>query len=151
MKSKNLPMRPHSVVIILNNEKKFLLVRCSSSPGCWSFVSETIEPGESPEAAAVRGVKEETGINVDLLARSSYTPEHPWTPEYVKSKHFRWSGDRFTIFLAQFLGDDSEIILDKQEVLAYKWINQEDFSRDILSEKMTDIFKKTAAEFAKCM
>lgn len=51
---------------VIIREQKVLLIRRSlndkSEPGEWCPVNETIEEGESPEEAVVRGVKEEVGF-----------------------------------------------------------------------------------------
>ncbi len=46
-------------------------VRCS---GAWETVHGTIEPGERPEDAAIREVREETGLPVDRLYNVTVQP-----------------------------------------------------------------------------
>jgi dihydroneopterin triphosphate diphosphatase len=47
------------------------LVRC---PGAWETVHGTIEPNERPEDAAIREVREETGLLVDRLYNVTVQP-----------------------------------------------------------------------------
>jgi len=47
---------------------EFLLVRPSSGADQWLFPKGHIDPGESPEAAAVREVREETGVDASVVA-----------------------------------------------------------------------------------
>ena len=46
-------------------------VRC---PGAWETVHGRIEPGERPEDAAIREVREETGLTVDRLYNVTVQP-----------------------------------------------------------------------------
>ena len=46
-------------------------VRC---PGAWETVHGTIEPGERPEDAAIREVREETGLLIDRLYNVTVQP-----------------------------------------------------------------------------
>ncbi len=60
---KHTPLRYCAAVIVRNN--KALLVRrllTDDEAGKWCPVNESIEEGESPEDAVIRGVKEEVGL-----------------------------------------------------------------------------------------
>lgn len=46
---------------------EYLLVTSKSNPNQWIFPAGHIEPGETPEAAALREVREEAGVSADLL------------------------------------------------------------------------------------
>jgi 8-oxo-dGTP pyrophosphatase MutT (NUDIX family) len=46
---------------------EFLLVRSKKNPQHWVFPKGHIEPGESSEAAAVRELREEAGINGEIV------------------------------------------------------------------------------------
>lgn len=54
-----------AVVFYLSNTPEFLLLHYPA--GHWDFPKGNVEPGESEEAAALREVKEETGLDVELL------------------------------------------------------------------------------------
>ena len=46
----------------------FLMVRAKPDPSHWVIPKGHIEPGESPEAAAVREILEETGVQAKIIA-----------------------------------------------------------------------------------
>lgn len=48
--------------------RKYLLVRSSTDPTHWIFPKGHIKPGESPEMAALREVREEAGVKADILS-----------------------------------------------------------------------------------
>lgn len=61
-------MRPETGAggVVVNDRGEFLLIRDRN--GYWVFPKGHIEPGETPEAAAVREVREETGIEAQVVA-----------------------------------------------------------------------------------
>lgn len=56
------------IIAATNNKGQVLLIRRSKAPaqGAWAIPMGAIEPGESTSQAAVRGAKEETGLDVAL-------------------------------------------------------------------------------------
>lgn len=57
------------VVKLSDGTLKFLLVKAKKDPRHWVFPKGHIEPGESAEAAASREVREETGVDAEVIAR----------------------------------------------------------------------------------
>jgi ADP-ribose pyrophosphatase YjhB (NUDIX family) len=57
-----------AAVVLVETEGKLVLVRRANEPelGRWSFPSGYVDRGESVEDAAVREVKEETGLDVEV-------------------------------------------------------------------------------------
>ena len=57
------PRRPESVLIVIYTaDAEFLLIERRKPPGFWQSVTGSLEWGESAQHAAVREVREETGI-----------------------------------------------------------------------------------------
>lgn len=91
--------RPESVlVVIYTNAGKVLMLERRQPPGYWQSVTGSLEWGEPAEAAAIREVREETGLNVqeqlqdcgysnrfEILPawRTRYAPDVRWNVEYV--------------------------------------------------------------------
>jgi 8-oxo-dGTP pyrophosphatase MutT (NUDIX family) len=58
------------VARIVNGEREYLLVEASRVRGLWVLPKGHIEPGETPEAAAVREVEEEAGVRATIVAEA---------------------------------------------------------------------------------
>jgi diadenosine hexaphosphate hydrolase (ATP-forming) len=54
----------------VDGEWEYLLVEARGSRGVWVLPKGHIEPGETPEAAAVREVQEEAGVRAAVVARA---------------------------------------------------------------------------------
>ena len=69
---------PASGVVVFDPERGILLLwrhRFISNTWGWEVPAGKVDPGETPEAAALREVEEETGWKVDILAHlCSYAP-----------------------------------------------------------------------------
>lgn len=62
---------PVATAFVVHEGEVLLLLRSDDAPtypGRWSAVSGVVEPGESPEEAAVREVAEETGLDATVEA-----------------------------------------------------------------------------------
>ncbi|MET9729836.1 (deoxy)nucleoside triphosphate pyrophosphohydrolase [Streptomyces sp. NPDC006458] len=79
-------MKEHTVVVgaALVDGGRLLAARRSAPPelaGRWELPGGKVEPGETPEAALVRELREELGVDTDVLAR--VPGEWPLRPPYV--------------------------------------------------------------------
>lgn len=82
--------RPESVLVIIHTpDWQVLLLRRLRPPGFWQSVTGSLEAGESPRAAAVREVGEETGIAVrpeallDWQRRNRFLIRDEWRARYA--------------------------------------------------------------------
>nr|WP_221277166.1 NUDIX domain-containing protein [Deinobacterium chartae] len=65
-----MPVRARAAgCVILNARRQLLLVQQARSPlrGLWHLPMGRVEDGETPQEAAVREAREETGLQVDLV------------------------------------------------------------------------------------
>ena len=75
--------RPESVLVIIHTARlDCLLLERVKPVGFWQSVTGTLAWGESPAAAALREVTEETGIEAQGLVDSGITQSFPILPEW---------------------------------------------------------------------
>lgn len=88
------------VVRINGGVPEYLLVRAKAPPGAWVFPKGHIEPGESAEAAAVREVREEAGVDARIDRRLGELPAGDGTSAiYLMTFQSEDSGERQTAWL----------------------------------------------------
>lgn len=84
------------------------------APGKWETITGRVEQGENLEAAVKREVKEETGLEVEIVA--PYDTFHFFRGE-SKVEHLGIS------FWCKY--KSGEVILDSAEQIDFKWLNLE--------------------------
>jgi len=98
-------------IIILNNEKVVLVKRLNEPyKGYWALPGGFVEYGETVEQAAIREAKEETGLNVEILALVGVYSDPKRDPR----------GHVISIaFLATTVGGELRAATDAKEVKAF--------------------------------
>ena len=97
----------------VDGQREYLLVEARRSPGEWVLPKGHIEPGETPEEAAVREVEEEAGVCAEVVARAGES-------EYV----FDGRLVRIIFFSMRYQGETG-----RQEDRALVWRRYEDALR----------------------
>tara|TARA_Y100000741_G_scaffold352175_1_gene323994 strand:+ start:190 stop:663 length:474 start_codon:yes stop_codon:yes gene_type:complete len=142
----NLPLRNGVGIVVLNSTNKvFVGKRIDNPKKFWQMPQGGIDPGEEYFSAALRELKEETGIqNVELIKEidETLTYELPsnllgiiWKGKYRGQKQ-RW-------FIMRFKGNDSEINLKthKPEFLDWKWIDIDEITKVAVNFKL-EVYSK---------
>ena len=118
-----------AVGVVCFRGDEVLLIRRGRPPrqGQWSLPGGRIEPGERAVDAALRELREETGVaSVELLGRTDDWILYDFPPEALNNaKAWRgFKGQKQRWFAFRFLGDEAEIDLtaDKDvEFDAWRW------------------------------
>lgn len=110
-----------------------LLVTAKGNPKEWVLPKGHIEPGESPEAAAVREVREEAGI-------------HTEPGSYLATKAFDANGERVVCayFLARHIRD-----VRPDERRGARWFSFEQAIERASFEEISEILVQADAELAQ--
>ncbi|MBK7858737.1 MAG: lipoyl(octanoyl) transferase LipB [Archangiaceae bacterium] len=98
-------------VVVRQGPKTLTLLRTPQDGGFWQVVTGTLEKGESPEAAALREAREETGLTIERLRPLNY--EYSFTLHGARLVHER-------AYAAEGTG---EVTLTEHR--AYEWLDRD--------------------------
>ena len=150
-----LPYR-NNVSCIVFKKNKFLLVQKNNWPeNFWKFPQGGMEEGETYKQTAKRELTEELGTDkFRIIALSKYDNRFDWDDEAVRLAGYRWRGQIQKFFLIKFIGDNSDIDLDKDELRQYEWVSQDELYSHIDHDNKNftnykNIIEKIVEEFHK--
>lgn len=114
--------RPESVLVVVYTlAGEVLLLERRSPPGWWQSVTGSLEEGETPRDAAVRELREETGLAaaglVDLGLSQRFTIAPPWRHKFAPGVT-----DNLEHAFALPLPDRQPIRISPDEHLRYVWL-----------------------------
>lgn len=111
---------------VIEHQEKFLLIRQNYGSGRWTVPGGGIEAGEAAHDAAVREVKEETGIDItDLVLLGT----HRQVVEYKND----------TVDLYSAKATTNQISIDPAEIKEARWFARNELPQNI-SQQVTRIF-----------
>ena len=116
-------------VMLLNADNLvFVGRRIDNRDEAWQMPQGGIDEGEDSWAAALREVREETGIKPKLVEQIACHPQQLRyeIPEAIASRLWggKWKGQLQHWYLARFLGTDGDIDIDTKhaEFSHWKWV-----------------------------
>ncbi len=149
-----LPYRPCAGVMLLNREGRvFVGQRLDSTLEAWQMPQGGIDPGEAPIDAAVRELREETGIAADKVRLVAELPDELLydLPDDMIGRIWKgkWRGQRQRWFLFAFDGTDADIdiVTPEPEFRAWRWANPADLPSMIVPFKRS-LYEAVLAGFA---
>lgn len=153
----NLPYRPCAGIMLANTDGQIFTGQRidagkSKYPDTWQMPQGGIDDGEDAETAALRELKEETGIDpehVQIIARSK--DEHFYDlPEELLGKMWKgkYRGQRQSWFLMRFNGSEDNINIHTEhaEFTSWKWAAPADLPEIIVPFKK-DLYRAVLKEF----
>lgn len=149
-----LPYRPCVGVMLVNDAGHvFVGQRLDNQADAWQMPQGGVDPGEDARDAALRELREETGLLPDLVEIKAKTREtvcydlpHDLVPKLWKG---RYRGQAQTWFLMRFLGRDSDVNIatDHPEFSAWKWLPPKDLIDAIVPFKR-EVYARVLEDFA---
>ena len=137
-----LPYRPCVGVMLINADGLIFAGQRIDSPSpAWQMPQGGIDDGEKPRKAALRELREETGITPDLVQFMTKTDDwviYDLPPELLgKVWGGKYRGQRQKWFLYRYLGRDDQVQIatDHPEFSTWRWIGAEDMLASIVPFK----------------
>lgn len=137
-----LPYRPCVGVMLMNaGGGVFVGQRNDRFEDAWQMPQGGVDKGEDPRRAALRELREETGVTADLVEIVAETGDwlrydlpHDIVPKIWKG---RYRGQEQKWFLMRFLGRDAQIDIatDHPEFTRWKWQRPDRLLADIVPFK----------------
>ncbi len=138
----SLPYRANVGVVLINGDGRiFAGRRIDSDSPAWQMPQGGIDDGEKPRKAALRELREETGVSKDLVEFVAKTPDwltYDLPPELLgKVWGGKYRGQRQKWFLFRFLGRDDQIDIatDHPEFDQWRWIGADELLDSIVPFK----------------
>jgi len=149
-KTGKLPYRPCVGVMLINGEGRVFVGRRLDTPSAWQMPQGGIDPGESPQVAALRELGEEIGTSAaEIIAETKEWLRYDLPAELVgKVWKGKYRGQEQKWVAARFTGTDRDIDLatEHPEFDAWQWVDPEDLAGLIVSFKRP-IYEAVVAEF----
>ncbi|MFO6465249.1 RNA pyrophosphohydrolase [Jannaschia sp. KMU-145] len=136
-----LPYRPCAGVCLTNAAGLIWAGERLDTPGAWQMPQGGIDPGEAPEAAALRELHEETGLVAEAVTELARLPEplaydlpHHLVPTLWKG---RYRGQAQHWFRFRYDGPDDAVDLDvhEREFARWRWMTPADLLAAIVPFK----------------
>ncbi len=118
-------VNPVVIMLVLHGDQCLLGAGHKFPEGAFSALAGFISPGETPEEAVIREVKEETGVDVT-------------NPRYIFTQPWPYPSQLMLGFTAEAHAMD--ISLNKEELRAAKWVSK---------STVRDVFNKTSQAFTR--
>lgn len=147
-----LPYRPGVGLMLLNARGLiFVAQRIDMPSSAWQMPQGGIDPGETPQQAALRELREEVGTDkVEIIAESRDWVRYD-LPADLAAKLWagRYRGQEQKWFVMRFLGTDGDIDIatPEPEFSAWRWAEPAELPKLIVPFKR-DLYRRLIGEFA---
>jgi putative (di)nucleoside polyphosphate hydrolase len=147
-------LRPNVGIVLFARDGRVWLGRRAGTPPPlnWQFPQGGIDVGEDALGAALRELREETGVSsVRLLGRTPGWLGYEFPPQHQGSKTDKgWKGQKQVWFALEFEGEDAEVDLTGHdgnvEFDAWRWAELEEALEAVIEFKR-DVYRQVVETF----
>ena len=122
-------MREKSCGAIVFKDDSVLIIE--QFQGFFSFPKGHVEKGETEEETAIREVKEETNIDIELISKKKYT---------ISYKIGRMKTKKVVFFAAKAISDDLKN--QENEIISCEWVNKDKVLDKLTYDNVKEVYKK---------
>jgi putative (di)nucleoside polyphosphate hydrolase len=139
-------------MLVNGSGEVFVGQRIDHFEDAWQMPQGGVDPGEAPRAAALRELREETGVHADKVTVEAET--EGWLPYDLpldlvpKLWKGRYRGQEQKWFLMRFHGTDADIDIatEHREFSAWRWLPRDRLIGSIVPFKRA-VYERVIAEF----
>lgn len=141
--------RPESVLVVIycRQTGRILMLQRKDDDSFWQSVTGSLEIGEAPKQAALREVKEETGIDILqeglLLVDANYQVEYEIFPQF-RHRYAEQVTHNLEHWFFLNLPDERAVALTEHH--AYQWLNAADAAKLTKSWNNSQAIKQLMAK-----
>jgi putative (di)nucleoside polyphosphate hydrolase len=147
-------LRPNVGIVLVARDGRVWLGRRAGTPPPlnWQFPQGGIDAGEAELDAALRELKEETGVSsVRLLGRTRDWLGYEFPPDHQGSKGGKgWKGQKQVWFAMRFTGEDTEVDVSghegQVEFDAWRWADLDEALGSVIEFKR-DVYRQVVEAF----
>jgi putative (di)nucleoside polyphosphate hydrolase len=147
-----LPYRPCVGVVLQSQNGLIFTGERLDTPGAWQMPQGGIDAGETATQAALRELREETGVAPELVTEVTTTDD--WItydlPDHLVGKLWkgRFRGQKQKWVLLAFAGSDADVNIAQphQEFGRWRWSSPDEVLRDIVPFKR-DVYARVLSAF----
>jgi len=147
MDIETLPYRKEVTAYIVNNNKEFIIV-FSAQPGRFCKTpAGGVKDGETEEQAIIREIKEELGIDCEIVAKSKINYKWEHQKERIIERQLKFRGSTGVIFITKMRPETQNIKIQEEEISGYRCIKKEEIDKYLSTEEQKEIARKVFDEF----